>query len=180
MRSIVATVCAAALLLAQVPVTPGFAQGLATAETQQAAVNPAIVEAFKAFPQGGAGLSNRLSDLIVANRKLAPEMARYVQTAPGLSYAQKIAAEHGLASALDRMGIKAQLPDRRGCEGLGDPGSSIVIMPDGRCFDGKWLLYAALLAGGIVGGLCMGQVGICENSHGTPSASPPVTVPTAH
>ena len=158
MRSMVATVCAAALLLAQVPVTPVFAQGLATAETQQTAVNPAIVEAFKAFPQGGAGLSSRLSDLIVANRKLAPEMARYVQTAPGLSYAQKIAAEHGLASALDRMGIKAQGATAR-CEG-----SSMVTTPDGSCFDGKWLLYAALIAGGVVFGTCMAQSGICENS----------------
>jgi len=171
LRSIVATVCAAALLLAQVPVTPSFAQGLATAETQQTAVNPAIVEAFKAFPQGGAGLSSRLSDLIVANRKLAPEMARYVQTAAGLSYAQKIAAEHGLASALDRMGIKGQLPDRTnaGCEGLRDLGSSIVTTPDGHCFDLKWLLYAALLAGGVVFGMCMAQAGICENSK-SPSA----------
>jgi hypothetical protein len=148
MRSMVAMVSAAALLLAQVPVTPGFAQGLATAETQQTAVNPAIVEAFKTFPQGGAGLSSRLSDLIVANRKLAPEMARYVQTAPGLSYAQKIAAEHGLASALDRMGIKAQKRAedrcedgrrdgrRECCEALGGSWSTIVTL-DGRtvCFD---------------------------------------------
>ena len=166
MRSIVATVSAAALLLAQVPVTPGFAQGLATAETQQTAVNPAIVEAFKAFPQGGAGLSSRLSDLIVANRKLAPEMARYVQTAPGLSYAQKIAAEHGLASALDRMGIKAPSAFRTtaGCEALGDSGSTIVTPPMAAiCFDLKWLLYAAMIAGGVVFGMCMAQAGICEN-----------------
>ena len=43
--------------------------------------------------------------------KLAPGVAKYVQTAPDLNKEQKLAALRGLAAASNRLGIKAaELP----------------------------------------------------------------------
>ena len=69
------------------------------------------MDAFKAFPKGGDLLSKRIEDIIVADPKLAPDLAKYVQTAPDLNKEQKQAAFRGLAAALNRLGIKAaELP----------------------------------------------------------------------
>jgi len=50
----------------------------------------------------------RIADLIAANPKLAPELVAYLQSTQGVNRAQKLAAEHGLAAAADRLGINAQ------------------------------------------------------------------------
>jgi hypothetical protein len=106
------------MLVAQIP--PGFAQNAASTPPSQAAFSPAqedvtpspaILDAFKAFPKGGDQLSKRIEDIIVADRKLAPGLAKHMQTAPDLNKEQKQAAFRGLAAALNRLGIKAaELP----------------------------------------------------------------------
>jgi hypothetical protein len=106
-------VCSVAMLVAQIP--PGFAQNAVSAPPSQAAFSPAedvtpspaILDAFKAFPKGGDLLSKRIEDIIVTEPKLAPGLAKYVQTAPDLNKEQKQAAFRGLAAALNRLGIKA-------------------------------------------------------------------------
>ena len=114
----ISVVCSVAMLVAQMPV--GFAQNAVSIPPSQAAVNPAqedatpspaILNAFKAFPKGGDQLSKRIEDLIVGDPKLAPGLAKYMQTAPDLTKEQKQAAFRGLAAALNRLGIKAaELP----------------------------------------------------------------------
>jgi hypothetical protein len=112
----ISIICSVAMLVAQMP--PGFAQNAVSTPAQPAAFGPAqdvtpaaIVDAFKAFPKGGDQLSKRIEDIIVADPKLAPDLAKYVQTAPDLNKEQKQAALRGLAAALNRLGINAaELP----------------------------------------------------------------------
>src|SRR5262245_4957862 len=115
-RVSISVISGIAMLVAQMP--PGFAQNAVSTPAQPAALGPvqdvtppAIVNAFKAFPNGGDQLSKRIEDIIVADPKLAPDLAKYVQTAPDLNKEQKQAALRGLAAALNRLGIKAaELP----------------------------------------------------------------------
>jgi hypothetical protein len=115
----ISIICSVAMLVAaQIP--PGFAQNAASTPPSQAAFSPAqedvtpspaILDAFKAFPKGGDLLSKRIEDIIVTDPKLAPGLAKYMQTAPDLTKEQKQAAFRGLAAALNRLGIKAaELP----------------------------------------------------------------------
>ncbi len=114
----ISVACSVAMLVAQIP--HGFAQNAVSAPPSQAAFSPAqedvtpspaILDAFKAFPKGGDLLSKRIEDIIVADPKLAPGLAKYMQTAPDLNKEQKQAAFRGLAAALNRLGIKAaELP----------------------------------------------------------------------
>jgi hypothetical protein len=112
----ISIICSVAMLVAQMP--PGFAQNAVSTPAQPAAFGPAqdvtpsaIVDAFKAFPKGGDQLSKRIENIIVADPKLAPDLAKYVQTAPDLNKEQKQAAVRGLAAALNRLGINAaELP----------------------------------------------------------------------
>src|SRR6266699_2764257 len=148
MRSLIAVATVAAMLVAEFPTVPAFAQNtvlpvrLETATPKSATVNPAIVAMFKAYPQGGEALSNRIADFLVSNRKLAPELANYVVYTPGVSRAQKIAAERGVAAALERLGINAA-----------DLGPAPVykapplppVVEEG--FNPLWLLAAAALVG---------------------------------
>jgi len=117
-RTTISVACSVAMLVAQIP--PGLAQNAVSAPPSQAAFSPAqedvtpspaILAVFKAFPKGGDLLSKRIEDIIVTDPKLAPDLAKYVQTAPDLSKEQKQAAFRGLAAALNRLGIKAaELP----------------------------------------------------------------------
>jgi hypothetical protein len=116
-RISISVACSVAMLAAQIP--PGFAQSAPSIPPSQAAFSPAedvnpspaILDAFKAFPKGGDLLSKRIEDIIVADPKLAPGLAKHVQTAPDLNKEQKQAALRGLAAALNRLGIKAaELP----------------------------------------------------------------------
>ena len=114
-RVSISVISGIAMLVAQ---TPGFAQNAVSTPAQPAAFGPAqdvtpsaIVDAFKAFPKGGDQLSKRIENIIVADPKLAPDLAKYMQTAPDLTKEQKQAAFRGLAAALNRLGIKAaELP----------------------------------------------------------------------
>jgi hypothetical protein len=109
----ISVACSVAMLAAQIP--SGFAQNAASIPPSQAAFgpaedvtpSPAILDAFKAFPKGGDLLSKRIEDIVVTDPKLAPGLAKYVQTAPDLNKEQKQAAFRGLAAALNRLGIKA-------------------------------------------------------------------------
>jgi hypothetical protein len=109
----IGVVCSVAMLAAQIP--SGFAQNAASTPPSQAAFSPAedvtpspaILDAFKAFPKGGDLLSKRIEDIIVTDPKLAPGLAKYLQSAPDLNKEQKQAAFRGLAAALNRLGIKA-------------------------------------------------------------------------
>ena len=112
-RVAISVVSGVAMLLAQMPV--GFAQNAVSTPARTAAYSPAedvtpspaILDAFKAFPKGGDLLSKRIEDIIVTEPKLAPGLAKHVQTAPDLNKEQKLAALRGLAAALNRLGIKA-------------------------------------------------------------------------
>ena len=160
MRSVIAITSAMSMILAQMPTT-GFAQSAASlaqpvalaspAEAQPpeaGALNPAIEKAFKAFPNGGDGLVKRISNLVVKNPKLATDVLKYVQTAPGVTYGQKTAAEHGLAAALERLGINAA-------------DMAVKAPPPQAVEDYTWLaaLAAALVVGGIV---C---IAVCNHHH---------------
>src|SRR5260370_31480818 len=115
MRSVIAVVSSVAMLVAQVPATPASAQTVSPAALQRVNLNaaqagpqnPVIAEAFQAFPKGGDPLSKRIADIIAKDPKLAVALVKFVQTAPGVSTDQKLAAERGLAAALNRLGIKA-------------------------------------------------------------------------
>ncbi len=112
-RGSISLVGGLAMLVAQMPL--GFAQNAVSIPAQPVAVAPAkdatpglaILDAFKAFPKGGDLLSKRIEDIIVTDPKSAPDVAKYVQTAPDLNKDQKLAALRGLAAALNRLGIKA-------------------------------------------------------------------------
>jgi hypothetical protein len=69
--------------------------------------NAAIAAAFSAYPSGGEALSKQVLGLIMSNPKLAPDLVIYMRNTPSLNRAQKLAAEHGLAAALDQLKIKA-------------------------------------------------------------------------
>jgi hypothetical protein len=159
MRSIISITSAVSLMLAQVPTT-GFAQTAASPQVPQPvtwspprteAQNAVIAEAFKAFPNGGDALVKRISDLIAGNPKLASDLVRYVRTVPGVTYGQKIAAERGLAAALERLGIvAADMPVK--AAPMGVP----------VAYDYTWL--AALAAAAVIGGIvCV--AGACRHDH---------------
>ena len=160
MRSVIAITSAMSMILAQVPTT-GFAQSAAAiaqpvaltspaeAQAPQAeAQNAAIEKAFKAFPNGGDGLVKRISNLVVKNPKLATDVLKYVQTAPGVTYGQKTAAEHGLAAALERLGINAA-------------DMAVKAPPPQAVEDYTWL--AALAAAVVVGGIVC--IAVCHHHH---------------
>ena len=157
MRSIITLTSTVAMMLAQVPTT-GFAQSTAPAQPvafssapQTAAQNAAIDKAFKAFPNGGDVLVKRISDLITRDPKLATDLVKYVQSAPGVTYGQKIAAERGLAAALERMGVKAA-----------DMPTKAPPMQQAEAYDYTWLAVLAALA--VVGGIiCV--AGACHHDH---------------
>jgi hypothetical protein len=140
MRSVIGAVSAIAMLLAQIQPTPAFAQATAALQVPPTVIKKsAIVEAFAQFPQGGDLLAKRLAEIIVANPNRAAFLVKYVKTAPGLSHAQKIAAERGLAIALERLGVKAA--------DLEPP------PPQPEVFDYSWLGLALLALIGI--GVCV-------------------------
>jgi hypothetical protein len=174
----ISVACSVAMLVAQI--APGFAQNAVSITSSQAAFgpaenvtpSPAIVDAFKAFPKGGELLSKRVEEIIVADPKLAPGLAKYVQTASDLTKEQKQAAFRGLAAALNRLGIKAaELPVPPG-QGAAPPGAP----PPGAPPPGPD--PAAFLALASLAGIC---VVACQQSNSgggggivsvTPSVSP--------
>ena len=106
MRSLIAVTASVAMLMAQVPLVPAYADTTAPAP-QVATQNAAIAAAFNAYPNGGEALSKQVLGLVMSNPKLAPDVVIYMRNTPGVNRAQKLAAEHGLAAALDQLKIKA-------------------------------------------------------------------------
>jgi len=106
MRSLIAITASVAMLMGQVPLVPAYADATAPAP-QVATQNAAIAAAFSAYPRGGEALSKQVLGLIMSNPKLATELVIYMRNTPSLNRAQKLAAEHGLAAALDQLRIKA-------------------------------------------------------------------------
>ena len=159
MRSIIAVTTAAAMLAAGFPTMPASAQNAVTPASREAtSADTAIVQMFKAFPNGGAALSNSIADFVVNNPKLAPALANYVGTSRELSKAQKIAAEHGMAAALQRLGINAA--------DMGMP-TKAPPPPVEEGFNAWWLVLAAAVITGIV--VCVLD---CSHHHQPP---PPVS-----
>ena len=161
MRSVIAITSAVSMMLAQMPTT-GFAQTAASPQVPQPvtwsppqieAQNAVLAKAFKAFPNGGDALSKRISDLVAGNPKLATDLVKYVRTVPGVTYGQKIAAERGLAAALERLGIKAaDMPVK----------APPMLPPQAEVYDYTWL--AALAAAAVVAGIvCV--AGACRHDH---------------
>ena len=167
MRSIIAIASAVSMMLAQVPTT-GFAdtadsppvpRPVTLSPPQTEAQNAVLAKAFKAFPNGGDALSKRISDLVAGNPKLATDLVKYVRTVPGVTYGQKIAAERGLASALERLGIKA----------ADMPVKAVPMQPVAEVYDYTWL--AALAAAAVVAGIvCV--AGACRQDHNIVPISP--------
>jgi hypothetical protein len=104
---------------------------------------------FKAFPDGGDQLSKRIADFIVNNPQLAADLAHYVVNTPSLSRAQKIAMEHGLAAAMERLGINAALLSRPPGTATATTTTQVPSAP-GLRFDPTWVLLGAAVVGGIV------------------------------
>ena len=158
MRGLIAIVASAAMLAAQVPMVPAYAETLPPAPGV-ASENSVIAQTFKAFPNGGEALSKKIAEVIVANPKLAPDLVIYMRNTQGLNRAQKLAAEHGLAAAADQLKIKAaeiEVPHPRVTkEGIYAPEP-----------DDLWLLALGLLAVG--GAICAAACG------STPSGGVPV------
>jgi hypothetical protein len=161
MRSAIAVVSSVAMLVAQMPAAPAFAQTATSPAAVPASLNPEharaqgrmFAEAFMAFPNGGGPLSDRIADIILKNPNSAAALVRYMQTTPRLSRNQKLAAEHGLAAALQRMGIKAaDMPVK-------------APLPQEEGYNYSYLL--ALLA--IAGIICLG---VCRHNHEVTPVSP--------
>jgi hypothetical protein len=179
MRSLIAVTASVALLAAQVPSVPAFAQSAPPAPQTASQVSVFAV-AFKAFPSGGDPLSMRIADLITANPKLAPELVVYMRNnAQSLSRAQKVAAEHGLAAAADRLGVKARdvcprnVPRDQCCP---DGTWRFERGADGRLYDvgcaDPWFIIASIIAVAAI--TC---VAACRNNPGAqvvfiPTGSP--------
>ena len=161
MRSLIAVTASVALLVAQMPMLPAYAD-IAPPVAQVAKQDSNIIaEAFKAFPSGGDPLSMRLADIIVANPKLAADLAIYLRNTEGLSRAQKLAAEHGLATAADRLGI-------RGAD-LGTPPMITKDKLPVEEFD-PWPIVLSILAVGAA--LCIALCNPGTNTPIVPSGSP--------
>ena len=169
LRFPISVVSGIAMLAAQMP--PGFAQDAVSAPARPAALSPAqdvtpspaILDAFSAFPKGGDVLSKRIEDIIVKDPKLAPGVAKYVQTAPDLNKDQRLAALRGLAAALNRLGIKAaELPVYK------EPRPPVAGPPP--VVDPALLLLGLAATAGIV---CAAMCG------GDPDAPAPVPVPVS-
>jgi hypothetical protein len=89
-------------------------------------------------------LSKRIADIIVKDPNLAAGLVKYVRTAPGLNRDQKLAAERGLAAALERLGIKAA-----------DMPVKALPRPVEEPYDYSYLLALLAVAGLICLGLCV-------------------------
>jgi hypothetical protein len=152
MRSLIAITASVTMLLAQVPLVPAYADTTAPAP-QVATQNAAIAAAFNAYPNGGAALSKQVLGLVMSNPKLAPDVVIYMRNAPGLNRAQKLAAERGLAAALDELKIKAA--------DLGVPITKDTVPVVAPFWEDAWFIAAAIAAVGAA--IC---IAVCQTSGG--------------
>jgi hypothetical protein len=165
MRSLIAVTTSVAMLLGQMPLVPAFAQSAPPAP-QAATQYPIIAATFNVFPNGGDPLSTRIANLILANPKLAPEFVIYMRNTEGLSKAQKLAAEHGLAAAADRLGIRAA--------DYGVVTKDGIVAATPVC---DWLCIgmAILALGAIAGGIAVGAESHNNNTPFVPPTPPVVS-----
>ena len=100
-----------ALIVAGFPSTGALAQAQLASTSAVAPVDPItrISSIVKAFPNGGEPLKLAITDLIVKHPNLAANLASYLKNDPSLTPAQKQAIVAGLADALNRLGVVAQV-----------------------------------------------------------------------
>jgi hypothetical protein len=131
MRKVIVAVTALATALSAAFPVPGSAQAVSARSTPAAAtIDPVVVATIKAFPSGGQALVDRIRMLVLQNNDLAADVARCLTSREVLSAPQREAVEKGLAEALSRLGVYAQV--------------------DG--FDPGWAFLAAMLAAGGIAG----------------------------
>jgi hypothetical protein len=155
MRSLIAITASVAMLMAQVPLVPAYADTTAPAP-QVATQNAAIAAAFNAYPNGGQALSKQVLGLVMSNPQLAPDVVIYMRNTPGVNRAQKLAAEHGLAAALDQLKIKAA--------DLGVPPPIVTkdyVPTVANVWEDPWFIAAAIAAVGAA--IC---IAVCQTNSG--------------
>jgi hypothetical protein len=112
MRKLIASTIVLATCLSAVSPVPGLAQAVATRTTAgETAIDPVVVATVKAFPAGGQTLTDRIMMLVLQDNNRAADVARYLMSREVLSAPQREAVEKGLAEALKRLGISAQVGD---------------------------------------------------------------------
>ena len=89
---------------------PVFAQQrIPAAITDPAApIDPVVLATFKAYPDGGQALTDRIRILVLQNNYLATDVARALKSEGLLTTSQRAATEKGLGEALSRLGVTAQ------------------------------------------------------------------------
>jgi hypothetical protein len=101
---------ALAIAVAAVSPVPSLAQAvIARPAPTSAAIDLVVTATIKAFPEGGQALTDRIRTLILQNNDLAVDVAKYLNSRELMSAAQREAVEKGLAEALNRLGISAQV-----------------------------------------------------------------------
>ncbi len=151
MRKKVALLTAVAMFSASMPPVSVFAQdrvATANAGVSVASINPVVLATLKAFPNGGQVLTDRIRLLVLQNNDLAADVARAIKAGGLLTKAQREAAEKGLAEALARLGVMAQVPE--------EPGGPTAV---------QWAVFLAALA-------AAGGLAAYEATHKTSGVSP--------
>jgi hypothetical protein len=113
MRRVLAALTACAVGLADTIPVPVFAQQAvaaapAVASAPAATIDPIVLATFRAYPDGGQALTDRIRVLVLQNNYLAGDVARAIKANGLLVPTQRTAAEQGLAEALSRLGVTAQ------------------------------------------------------------------------
>jgi hypothetical protein len=85
----------------------------------------------------------------MSNPKLATELVIYMRNTPSLNRAQKLAAEHGLAAALDQLRIKAA--------DLGVPMVTKDHITPVEALEDPWFIALSILAVAAVVGVATGS-----------------------
>ena len=112
MRKVIVSVLALTTALSAISPVSGFAQTVATRVAPEvAAIDPVVVATIKAFPSGGQALTDRIRVLVLQDNDRAADVAKYLTSRELMSASQREAVEKGLAEALTRLGIYAQVPD---------------------------------------------------------------------
>lgn len=114
MRRTVVAFTVIALVAAGFPAQPSFAQAsLAGLRAGSGSVDKTaqVSSAIKAFPNGGPALRSHIADMIARDPDMASVLAKYLLSQNDLTPDQRQAVEGGLADALNRLGIVAQVQD---------------------------------------------------------------------
>jgi hypothetical protein len=150
---------------------PVFAQqtmALAAVTAAKPAIDPIVLATLKAYPKGGAALTDRIRLLLLQNNYLTGDVARAVTQQGLLNPLQRAAAQEGMSQALSQLGATPQQPpptpppggpDSVPVAGPSDPGAAapggLVDQVPGAGFgaglsDAQWVALVGVL--GIGGG----------------------------